>query len=133
MLEGGNVDQVRQRIKDRINELNMSLRGVSLDVGKSHTYISQFLDRGSPRVLPEDVRDKLAQILRMPADELRHTPRPNGAGDIEQPYPSRVNGADSSEIEQLRKRYEDALLKIIHDEPNSVAATTARDALNLSS
>jgi hypothetical protein len=48
----------------------------------------------------------------------------------------RVNGADNSDIEQLRERchtYEVALRKIIREEPNSRAAKTAKAALHLSS
>ncbi len=40
-----------------------SLRGLSRHVGRNDAYLQQFVTRGTPRRLPEDVRRRLAQRL----------------------------------------------------------------------
>ena len=40
-------------------------------LGRSHSYLQQFLMRWTPRNLPEDVRPKLAELLDVSDDQLR--------------------------------------------------------------
>lgn len=42
-----------------------SLAALSRYVGKNDAYLQQFITRGSPRHLPEDIRLKLAQCLQI--------------------------------------------------------------------
>lgn len=64
------MDNIRKLIARRINELGLDMKSVSLEMGKSHSYIQQFLERGVPVKLKEDVRAKLAGILDVSEQEL---------------------------------------------------------------
>lgn len=62
---------VRKLIKDRIDELDLDMKKVSLGIGRSHSYLQQFISRGSPKVLSERDRKRLAELLGVPEDQLR--------------------------------------------------------------
>lgn len=64
-------DPVRKLIFEKLIERNLSMKEVSLRIGMSHSYLQQFLKRGSPRQLGENERAKLAVILGVPEDALR--------------------------------------------------------------
>lgn len=72
------MDAVRDLIRKKIDEKGLDLADLSRHVGKNHAYIHQFLNRGSPRVLPEDVRERLAPRLGLIPDDLR----PKGAQSL---------------------------------------------------
>jgi SOS-response transcriptional repressor LexA len=62
------MDAVRNTIVARVAELGLSLSELSLKVGKNHAYFQQFIKRGVPNRLPEEVRGRVAEILGL--DEL---------------------------------------------------------------
>jgi phage repressor protein C with HTH and peptisase S24 domain len=64
-------DMVRKLIQDRLAELEMSRKELSLAIGCDGGYISQFLVRGVPRELHEPERLKIAEILKVPEEKLR--------------------------------------------------------------
>jgi len=49
-----------------------SLKKLSEELGRNHAYLQQFIQRGTPRILPEDVRFALAQRLGIHEETLRH-------------------------------------------------------------
>jgi phage repressor protein C with HTH and peptisase S24 domain len=57
------MDAVRSTIVARVAELGLSLSELSLKVGKNHAYFQQFIKRGVPHRLPEEVRGRAAEIL----------------------------------------------------------------------
>jgi phage repressor protein C with HTH and peptisase S24 domain len=57
------MDAVRSAIVARVAELGLSLSELSLKVGKNHAYFQQFIKRGVPHRLPEEVRGRAAEIL----------------------------------------------------------------------
>ncbi|WP_158586585.1 S24 family peptidase [Henriciella mobilis] len=57
------LSPARQLLVDRAAEADTTLKELSLKLGRNHAYLQQFVMRGSPRVLPEDVREKLADSL----------------------------------------------------------------------
>ncbi|MBI1273005.1 MAG: hypothetical protein GC131_02835 [Alphaproteobacteria bacterium] len=67
----GAGDPVRNRLRARMQERGLTDREVSLQLGKSHSYMNQYFERGTPRKLPEDVRYRLASLLEMPEAALR--------------------------------------------------------------
>lgn len=67
------MDLVRKLILDRLSELDLKMSEASLRIGKNHAYLQQFLKRGIPAQLPEEVRTALAELLRVPEDRLRGT------------------------------------------------------------
>jgi len=81
-LVGGKVlqkgmDLVRKLIETRLKELGLSMAGVSRmlpsakGVMHNDSYLFQFLMKGSPRELAERERHTLAEILKVPEDQLR--------------------------------------------------------------
>ena len=60
-----------QLIVSRIAELGLSLSELSLQVGKNHAYFQQFIKRGVPGRLPEEVRGRVAEILKIDERQLK--------------------------------------------------------------
>jgi SOS-response transcriptional repressor LexA len=66
------LDRVRKVIADRLEERRMAYKTLSRAIGMNGAYMHQFMKRGTPKTLPEDVRDRIAAELDLPSDVLRH-------------------------------------------------------------
>ena len=64
------MDPVRKRIDRAIKDRGLTYKAVSLQLGKNHAYIQQFIERSIPAKLNEDVRARLAEMLDIPEAEL---------------------------------------------------------------
>jgi phage repressor protein C with HTH and peptisase S24 domain len=79
------MDSARNLIVTRVAELGLSLSELSLRVGNNHAYFQQFIKRGVPTRLPEEVRGRVAEILKIDERQLKvvglkssgSAPRPN--------------------------------------------------------
>ena len=102
------------------------MNNASRRIGRNESFVHR--RRGHLIELSERDREKLAQVLGIPPDDLR---------GLATPLPSSMNGGSRSgetDIEELRERcrtYEFALRKIATEEPNSSAASLAAAALRL--
>jgi phage repressor protein C with HTH and peptisase S24 domain len=85
------MDSARSLIVTRVAELGLSLSELSLSVGKNHAYFQQFIRRGVPSRLPEEVRGRVAEILKVDERQLKLAagtkpvagpPRPNGGPGV---------------------------------------------------
>lgn len=65
-------DPVRNLIAERLEALDLDMKEVSVAIGHNHAYLQQFLRRGVPRELKESTRLKLAKILGVKEEALRH-------------------------------------------------------------
>lgn len=65
------MDPVRELIVQKAEELGETLKSLSLALPRSHSYLQQFVKRGIPRKLPEDVRSRLAVLLNVDESLLR--------------------------------------------------------------
>lgn len=65
------MDVVRQLILDKLAEKRLSMKEASLMLGKNHSYLQQFLKRGVPAQLDEEVRGPLAELLGVDENQLR--------------------------------------------------------------
>lgn len=74
------AEQVRILIRDRAKARGLSLKALSERAGKNHAYFQQFIERGIPRRLPEDVRPVVAELLGIDEDELHTAPSMSGRG-----------------------------------------------------
>ena len=63
-------DDVREKIKDLIKKKNYKLRDLSRNIKKNDAYLQQYLYRGTPKVLPEEYRYLLAELLDVNVNEL---------------------------------------------------------------
>ena len=63
-------DDVREKIKNLIKEKNYNLRDLSRNIKKNDAYLQQYLYRGTPKVLPEEYRYLLAELLNVNVNEL---------------------------------------------------------------
>ncbi len=61
---------IRTLLKSRAEELGFSLKDLSLSLGKNHSYLQQFITKGSPRTLPLELAAKLAPLLQLDASVL---------------------------------------------------------------
>jgi phage repressor protein C with HTH and peptisase S24 domain len=68
------MDPVRALILEKSQAPGGSLAAWSKAVGKNPTYLQQFITKGSPQKLPEDVRRELARLLNVSEDLLRVAP-----------------------------------------------------------
>lgn len=92
------LDPVRRLVLEIGAGVEGGLKEMSLAVGKSHSYFQQFVTRGSPRLLPEEVRDRLARLYGVPADQFK-TGAPAGQ---KRPPPRRA--ANAGEIVEVDAR-----------------------------
>lgn len=60
----------RRNLADAAVHAGKSLAELSRNAGKNHAYLQQFVQRGVPRKLPEDVRMYLAAELKIPEEDL---------------------------------------------------------------
>lgn len=65
------TDPVRSLIVQRKDELRKTLSEISVRIGRNHAYLQQFINRGVPRNLPEEVRPLLAAELEVDEERLR--------------------------------------------------------------
>lgn len=79
MINIENATGARKILLDAIDSHGMDLKSLSLRVGRNHAYLHQYINKGSPRTLPEDVRDTLAEILGIDAASLRDAGIPSSA------------------------------------------------------
>jgi phage repressor protein C with HTH and peptisase S24 domain len=70
------LDPIRTRVIALIEERRSTLKTASRALGKNDAYLHQFLYRGSPKTLPESVRETLAANLGVDPAELRHPELP---------------------------------------------------------
>jgi hypothetical protein len=64
------LDPIRSRIVKLAGNRGLTLKELSLMVGRNHAYLQQFVRRGSPRNLPEAIRLELSRILAVPESDL---------------------------------------------------------------
>ena len=69
-------DPVREKIRDLIWRRGLNMREASVAIGRSVSYMHQFLERGTPRVLGFRDSEKLAGLLGCDVGELRHETMP---------------------------------------------------------
>ncbi|NGM18456.1 hypothetical protein G3576_00405 [Roseomonas stagni] len=74
-------DPVRARILDAARDRRLGLKALSLRLGRNPSYLQQFVARGTPKRLPEDLRQALATMLGLPEAALR----PEGASPLPAP------------------------------------------------
>ncbi|CDK97927.1 putative repressor protein CI [Magnetospirillum gryphiswaldense MSR-1 v2] len=70
------LDPVRLRLLQLVQEQKTDLKNLSLAIGRNAAYLHQFVFRGTPKILAEDVRQALAEHLAVEEDELRHSQIP---------------------------------------------------------
>ena len=98
------MDSVRELVVGRLAEIGETLKSASEKLGRNHAYLQQFVQRGTPARLPEDVRRDLAALLGVDEARLRGEapprrreartaagePRPAGLGEPARGEPSRA-------------------------------------------
>ena len=89
------MDEVRRLVRDKSKELEITFADMSIAVGKAHSFISQFLKRGIPKYLPEEVRHKLAKVLGVSEELLRGR---DLHGSIERSPIAKPNGATRAAV-----------------------------------
>lgn len=98
------MDSVRTLIVELCDEKGITLATLSKKAGRNHAYMQQFVTRGTPKRLPEDVRATVASLLGVPESALK---------------PKLVSGFDPDEAEPIQA-----------DDPTSVGlGVTTNDRL----
>lgn len=77
------AEMVRRMVAAKIKDDRLDMTDMSLKLGKNRTYIQQYITKGSPKWLPEDVRPGLARLLGVHESELRR-PAPFRDGTVNQ-------------------------------------------------
>ena len=65
-----NPDDIRRYLYGVIHARSLTLSEVSKAIGRNHAYLQQYLQRGSPRILPEEIRIKLGEYLGVDAQNF---------------------------------------------------------------
>lgn len=92
-------DPVRASLSARIAERQLDMNKLSRAIGRNSSYLQQYLKRGVPLVLPEDVREKLAPLVGMTANDLRGVH--SGKGGLRPTAPDAI-ATSEQEAEWLR-------------------------------
>jgi len=78
------MTDMREFIRDRLARAGLSMKEASERIGRNHAYLQQFLERGVPLKLPEEVREKLAPLLDLTPDQLK-TPSASAPKGLAEP------------------------------------------------
>jgi phage repressor protein C with HTH and peptisase S24 domain len=70
------MDVVRKLILEKLDEIGLTMAEASLRIGRSHSYLQQFLKRGVPLELKERERNRLADLLGVLEKSLRGPSEP---------------------------------------------------------
>jgi phage repressor protein C with HTH and peptisase S24 domain len=70
------MDSVRELVVGRLAEIGETLKSASEKLGRNHAYLQQFVQRGTPARLPEDVRRDLAALIGVDEAALRGAATP---------------------------------------------------------
>lgn len=70
---GMDLDPARLRLLQLVTDNDTDLATVSRAIGRNHAYLQQYIKRGTPRTLPEDVREAISRHFRgnVSPDEFR--------------------------------------------------------------
>jgi phage repressor protein C with HTH and peptisase S24 domain len=66
------LDPVRVKLLQLIRSHGTDMKAVSKAIGRNPSYLQQFLFRGTPRILPGEVRLALSEHFGVDAEELSH-------------------------------------------------------------
>lgn len=64
------MDSVRRKLVNAIGEKGLTLKEVSLRIGRNHAYLHQFVERNIPAALKENDRVKLSELLGLNEADL---------------------------------------------------------------
>ena len=70
------LDPIRLRLLKELQRRKTDLKHASLAIGRNAAYLQQFVYRGTPKTLSNDIREKLAAHLGLDEDVLRHKHQP---------------------------------------------------------
>lgn len=81
-------DSIRQTVASRVEARGYSLAAASVAIGRNAAFLHQYVNRGTPRRLEEDVRLRLAMLLDLDERELgaRDPWRPAEIVEADLPY-----------------------------------------------
>ncbi len=65
------AQEIRLLVAELTKRQRLDLASLSKRLGKNHAYLQQYIKRGVPHILPEEVRPPLARLLGCRADDLR--------------------------------------------------------------
>lgn len=71
---------VREFLRGKLAEQRLSMKEASERIGRNHAYLQQYFERGIPAVLPEEPREKLAELIGVDPTVLRGTEAPARSG-----------------------------------------------------
>lgn len=76
---------VREFLRMKLAEQRLSMKEASEQIGRNHAYLQQYFERGIPAELPEEPREKLAELIGVDPDLLRGTAPPTRTG-VRKPF-----------------------------------------------
>lgn len=91
-MQEKNLSGARRRLREQAEEMRYSLRELSLLIERNATYLTQYVNKGSPRDLTERDRQRLAFLLKVTAQDLSDTP--DDSAPAARPEPQRFTGPE---------------------------------------
>lgn len=78
---------VREFLRVKLAEQRLSMKEASERIGRNHAYLQQYFERGIPAALPEEAREKLAEVIGVDPDILRENAPPSRPGSgVRRPF-----------------------------------------------
>lgn len=93
------MDHIRDAILTAARHKGLNLAEISRSLGLNHAYMQQFIKRGTPRRLPEDIRIELARMLDLDETALKpNETRQRRAGQKNRSQPEFTAGDEAGEL-----------------------------------
>ena len=118
------MDVVRRRIQALLRRDAVTLAEVSRAIGRNHAYLQQFMRRGTPKVLPEEVRIALAHYFDVDETELK----PSWADSVDE-HTSFAGGHRRRVPKSFVARLSIARAESVFETPSSFAEAAGIDPL----
>lgn len=108
-------DSIRALVARKIAELGKNMKSTSLEMGANETYIQQYLKRGIPDYLPEDMRAALAKVLGIKETVLKPGHQKEDAAITQGNFQSPHQVIDSAKENALKNPHTD--VRLTFDDP----------------
>lgn len=107
------MDTIRQLIREKAHERELSLSWLSRRIGRNAGYLYDFLEKKSPRNLPERDRRLLAEQLGISEDYLRPA---DLMADVKEVAPTKLEEGERIAVEDIRnQRLRDAIKLVLKE------------------
>ena len=125
-------DPVRNRLVELVNKNDENLARVSRAIGRNHAYLQQFVRRGSPRQLPYEVCEALADYFGVEVELFRNPSAKKASSRRKQRIQRKSSGHKAEDLRSFAVRLTRARIESRFETPSLFCAATGIDRMRYS-